>query len=1502
MKNSIFKRIFVILLSGIIAFSAYGSMPISTISVSAAETSLSNMPAAITGLKFTSQTNSITLSWNMSEDASGYYVYVKSSKEPYNFFKYATIEDGKITSWTGENLTAGKIYEFRVQPYKIVDSKIYKGDYEEIATITTPATVRKILASDITDTSITLNWGAVTNADGYYIYRRLDSEYEPKLIKTIDDQQTIQWTDTELDSESICEYDIKAYKEFNGEKIFSDDVWLFTATNPSGVTNLKVSSRTTNTITLNWSSSKGAIIYDIYQESSKTPGTFVKVGTVDSYTTSYVREGLSSGTEYTFRVQPIKSHQDKMYKGKYEEIKTITLPASVRKVLTSEITETSITINWGAVTGATGYCIDRKLTTEKKYTRVKVIANQSVTKWTDKNLQAGKDYYYVVRPYKKYDGKVFYGKYIKISASTLPSATKGLKTNARTSTAIKLTWSLSEGATSYDIYQESAKTPGTFVKIASTANGQTKSCVIRELASGRDYTFRVQPIKKVGDKIYKGQYKEIATTTLPASVRRVITSNTSKTSTTLTWGAVSGADGYVIDRKFTTVVDYDRVKVIEGQDITQWTDTELEAGKDYYYVVRAFKRFNGTILYGNYIKISASTLPEDVTGLKLSSLTTDAIKLVWNTSSGATDYDIYQESSKTPGTFVKIENISANSYVIRGLAAGKNYTFRIQPIKTVGNKRYKGAYQEIAVGTRPATVRTVATGEQTSNSILVKWGTVSGADGYVIVRKLKDETAYKTMKVINKQETNEWTDTDLLAGSDCSYGVRAYKIIGGSKYYGSYIYKDGYTLPEAINSLKVIDYTSDSVKFKWESSAGADGYDIYRESTKTQNSYNRIASLKADATEYVDKGLSSGTVYNYKIDAYKLVGETKKYGEISYISGETITAAVKGLKVDENTTNSIKLAWHSSTGADGYIIYKKAEGETIYSEYNEIIYIHNYNQYNNYNYNYDNDGIIYWTDDNLESAKACSYRIVTYSYVDDVLRKSDVAEIDACTLPESVKNLKVISTGYSTLRLSWDKVANATGYLIYRQSTTDITKYGLIATVSNGAITSYTDSELPSASEFTYRVVAYREFNEKKYSGEYAESSNSTYPYRTSAIKTDTQSTSSITFFWNEVSRADGYKIYVAQADGGYKLLATLNSQSLKYSARGLASGTEYRFAVAAYKNYNNTTLIGEKVEHLSVTCPDVTTSFTSSSRQTGSLKLNWKSVSGADGYCIYKKNNNTGEIYVRKIVEGGSTVSYQDDGLYPGESQYYRIAAYKELSENKVLGDYTELTTYTIPMYVDGFRVENKTDKAIRVAWNQIEGISGYKVERKLSTDSSYKVIATVSGSNNLQFVDRNLTSGAKYNYRIRTYKNINGSTVYSAYKSITGSTFSQTDINNIKSEIIRLTNVERNKAGLKTLSVNSKGASGSAVRAKETATLFDHTRPNGTKFYTAFNFTCDYIGENIGCQPDMTAESIVNAWMNSSGHRANILNSHYTSISVGLYLDIDSDAVMYAVQNFFG
>ena len=64
------------------------------------------------------------------------------------------------------------------------------------------------------------------------------------------------------------------------------------------------------------------------------------------------------------------------------------------------------------------------------------------------------------------------------------------------------------------------------------------------------------------------------------------------------------------------------------------------------------------------------------------------------------------------------------------------------------------------------------------------------------------------------------------------------------------------------------------------------------------------------------------------------------------------------------------------------------------------------------------------------------------------------------------------------------------------------------------------------------------------------------------------------------------------------------------------------------------------------------------------------------------------------------------------------------------------------------------------------------------------------------------------------------------------------------------------RNKAGLKTLSVSKVQVVPSGL-CKRNKSSFDHTRPNGTKFYTAFNLQ-PTIGSKIGCQPDMTAESM--------------------------------------------
>ena len=102
---------------------------------------------------------------------------------------------------------------------------------------------------------------------------------------------------------------------------------------------------------------------------------------------------------------------------------------------------------------------------------------------------------------------------------------------------------------------------------------------------------------------------------------------------------------------------------------------------------------------------------------------------------------------------------------------------------------------------------------------------------------------------------------------------------------------------------------------------------------------------------------------------------------------------------------------------------------------------------------------------------------------------------------------------------------------------------------------------------------------------------------------------------------------------------------------------------------------------------------------------------------------------------------------------------------------------------------------------------------------------------------------------------------------------------------EVIRLVNVERAKEGLSALKTNDAITQAAQTRADELLLLFDHTRPDGSSCFTALKeagVSYRAAGENIAMGYP-TPEAVVQGWMNSSGHRANILNSSYTTIGVG-------------------
>lgn len=116
---------------------------------------------------------------------------------------------------------------------------------------------------------------------------------------------------------------------------------------------------------------------------------------------------------------------------------------------------------------------------------------------------------------------------------------------------------------------------------------------------------------------------------------------------------------------------------------------------------------------------------------------------------------------------------------------------------------------------------------------------------------------------------------------------------------------------------------------------------------------------------------------------------------------------------------------------------------------------------------------------------------------------------------------------------------------------------------------------------------------------------------------------------------------------------------------------------------------------------------------------------------------------------------------------------------------------------------------------------------------------------------------------------------------------------------DVIRLTNEERAKKGLGKLTGNSRLTTAAQKRAAETAQKLSHTRPNGQSWSTVLkecNVKYTVAGENIAYNYYTAAEAM-EGWMDSQGHKANILNAKYKNIGVGLY---EKDGVKYCVQLF--
>ncbi|WP_455717187.1 CAP domain-containing protein [Anaerosporobacter sp.] len=327
-----------------------------------------------------------------------------------------------------------------------------------------------------------------------------------------------------------------------------------------------------------------------------------------------------------------------------------------------------------------------------------------------------------------------------------------------------------------------------------------------------------------------------------------------------------------------------------------------------------------------------------------------------------------------------------------------------------------------------------------------------------------------------------------------------------------------------------------------------------------------------------------------------------------------------------------------------------------------------------------------------------------------------------------------------------------------------------------------------------------------------------------------------------------------------------------------------------------------------SVTRPNTTIK----QRTATTVTLSMSKVSGVKGYEIYRSTSKNG-MYTK--LANVTTNTYKDTDCKSSSSYYYKVKAYKTVNGKKVYSTYSNVTSVSATLKkTNNVKVTNQTSGR-KVSWNKVSNASKYNVYRSNSKNGDYEYIGS---STTLSYTDKTAKQYQTYYYRVRAYKKSSNIKYYGVYSdkiksnkinSITGDNV-ETDNNNSSSttssnaaytkEVLRLVNIERAKEGLSALTTNTTLEKAAYIRSQEIKKSFSHTRPNGSSFSTILkemNISYQATGENIA-YGQKTPEAVVDAWMNSSGHRANIMSSKYNKLGVGCY--IDSNNVVYWTQIF--